>query len=80
MRRNKKPEELPEEETKRPFECISMDGFKTEKGESGLVLIDKHTEFIWAGKVGDIETGTALKIKSVLDETMGPITYILSKK
>ena len=66
MRRNKEPEDLPEEETKRPFECISMDGFKTASGESGLALIDNHTGFIWARKVGDIEAGTALKIRNVL--------------
>ena len=32
-RRNKKPDDLPEEETSRPYECISMDSFKTEAGE-----------------------------------------------
>ena len=79
MRKNKEPEELPEEESKRPFECIFMDGFKTAAGESGITIIDKHTGFIWARKVGDIETGTALKIKAALDETMGPNIYFIKK-
>lgn len=72
QRRNKEPEKLPEEETTRPYQCITMDGFKTEYGEHGLVLVDKHTGFIWCRKVGNLETGTAEKIQRVLEETMGP--------
>ena len=68
MKKNKKPEDLPEEETKRSFECISMDGFKTNAGEYGLAVIDRHTGHIWARKTGDKATGTARVMKKVLQE------------
>ena len=59
MNKTKKLDDLPEDETTRPYECISMDGFPTDGGENGLALIDRHTGFIWARKTGDIKTGTA---------------------
>ena len=79
MRRNKEPEKLPEEETRRPYESISMDIFKSEAGEHGIAIIDRHTGFIWCRKTGNTETGTALKIRYILDETMGPNIYSISK-
>ena len=66
MDKNKKPDYIPEEETTRPFKCISMDGFHTDRGENGLAVIDKHTGFIWAVKTGDQATGTAHKIMAIL--------------
>ena len=48
MDKNKKLEDLPEEETTRAFECISIDGFHTDGGENGLAIIDRHTGFLWA--------------------------------
>ena len=59
MDRNKKLDHLPEDETKLPYECISMDGFHTPAGENGLAIIDRHTRYVWAEKTGDIATGTA---------------------
>ena len=79
MRRNKEPEELPEEETKRTFECIFMDDFTTAGGENGLALIDKHTGFVWAWKVGVLKTGTTRIIRNTLDETMWPNMYIIKR-
>ena len=70
-KKNKEPEELPEEETCRNYECISMDGFETNAKEHGLAIIDRHTGFVWARKTGDMNTGTAAKMKSVLHETVG---------
>ena len=46
MDKNKKLPDLPEEETKRAFECIFMDGFHTDAGENGTAIIDRHTGFI----------------------------------
>ena len=71
MKKNKKPKDLPEEETSRSYECISMDGFETDAGEHGLAVIDRHTGFIWARKAGDKATGTARVMKKVLNETIG---------
>ena len=78
-RRNKKPADLPEEETSRPYECISMDSFKTEAGEWALAIIDKHTGFIWCRKTSNTEIGTAAKIEQILDETMGPNIFLIKK-
>ena len=38
MDKNKKLDDLPEDETTRPFECISMDGFHTDGEENGLEI------------------------------------------
>ena len=38
MQRNKELPPLPEEETTRPFECITMDGFQTNTGEHGIAI------------------------------------------
>ena len=38
MDKNKKTADLPEDETKMPFECISKDGFQTYAGEHGLAI------------------------------------------
>ena len=51
MDKNRKLPDLPEDETKAVFECISMDGFHTDGGENGLAVIDRHTGFIWAKKL-----------------------------
>ena len=72
MERNKKPPELPEDETYRPFECICMDGFQTAAGEHGLAIVDRHTGFTWCKKTGDMRTGTASVIKNILFEVLGP--------
>ena len=52
MDKNKKPEELPEDETSMPYECISIDGFQTEAGEHGLAVVDRHTGNVWCRKTG----------------------------
>merc|ERR1712237_22440 len=65
MDKNKKLPDLPEEETKRKFECISMDGFHTDGGENGLAVIDRHTGYVWARKTGNIKTGTARVILGI---------------
>ena len=70
MKVNKEPEELPEEETCRPFECISMDGFETDSKEHGLAVIDRHTGYVWARNTGEMNTGTARKMKQVIQETV----------
>ena len=59
MDKNKKLEDLPDDETTRPFECISMDIFTTDGGENGLAIIDRHSGYIWARKTGDKATDTA---------------------
>ena len=55
-----------EDETKLPFECISMDGFHTPAGENGLAIINRHTGYVWAEKNGDITTGTADIVMDIL--------------
>ena len=46
MKKNKDPEELPEEETCRAYECISMDGFETmEKNMAWQSLTDTLVSF-----------------------------------
>ena len=47
MNKNKKLDELPEDETKLAYECISMDGFKTDANEHGLAIVDQHTGYVW---------------------------------
>ena len=79
MKRNKKPEDIPDEETTQPFECISMDGFHTDGGENGLAIIDKHTGYIWAEKTGDRATGTARQILEILLKSIGPAIYLVKK-
>ena len=79
MDRNKKLEDIPEEETQRAFECISMDGFHTDGGENGLAIVDRHTGFLWARKTGDTATGTAQKIMTILISTLGPAIYVVKK-
>ena len=79
MKRNKKPDDIPDEETTRPYECISMDGFHTDAGENGIAIIDKHTGYIWAEKTGDKETGTARKVLEILLKCIGPAIYLVKK-
>ena len=50
MDKNKKLEDLPEDETKMAYKCISMDGFKTPFGEHGLAIVDRHTGYTWCKK------------------------------
>jgi len=52
QRRNKAPEKLPQEETSRPYECITMDHFLSDAGEWCLLIVDKHTGFVWLRKTG----------------------------
>ena len=75
----KKPAELPEDETSRPFECISMDGFQTVAGEHGLAIVDRHTGFTWCKKTGDMRTGTARVIKNILFEVLGPALWTIDR-
>ena len=44
--KTKKMDDLPEDETKLPFECISMDGYHTCANENGLAIIDRHTGYV----------------------------------
>ena len=79
MDKNKKLDDLAEDETTRAFECISMDGFHTDGGENGLAVIDRHTGFIWAEKTGDTATGTASVIMSILIRILGPAIYLVKR-
>ena len=45
MDKNKRPEDLPEDETSHAFECITMDIFQSEAGEHGLAIADRHTGY-----------------------------------
>ena len=57
-----------------------MDGFETfaPNKEHGLAIIDRHTSFVWARKSGDMNTGTTLKMKQILQETVG--SYMIHVK
>ena len=66
MDKNKKPADLPEDETCMPHECISMDGFQTYSGEHGLAIIDRHTGYVWCEKSGDRTSGTAQNMYDIL--------------
>ena len=79
MDKNKKLPDLPEEETKRKFECISMDGFHTDGGEHGLAVIDRHTGYVWARKTGNIKTGTARVILGILMDIFGAALYAVKR-
>jgi hypothetical protein len=79
MDKNKKLEDLPEEETTRAFECISMDGFHTDGGENGLAIIDRHTGFTWARKTGNKATGTASVVMAILQDILGPALYSVKR-
>ena len=48
------------------YECISMDGFKTEANEHGLAIVDRHTGHVWCEKTGKTETGTARVIFAII--------------
>ena len=52
-----------------------MDGFHTPAGENGLAIIDRHTGYIWAEKTGDIATGTANVVWSILIRLLRPGIY-----
>ena len=75
MDKNKKLDDLPEDETETAFECISMDGFHTDGGENGIAIIDRHAGYIWARKTGDRATGSAKVIMSILQDIFGPALY-----
>ena len=47
MQNNKKLEDLPEDETTKPWECISMDIFETDMKEHALAMVDRHTGYVW---------------------------------
>merc|ERR1712105_424075 len=79
MDKNKKLPDLPEEETTRKCECISMDGFHTDGGENGLAVIDRHTGYVWARKTGNIKTGTANVIMDILIDIFGAALYSVKK-
>ena len=79
MDKNKKLADLPEDETTRGFECISMDGFDTDGGENGVAIIDRHTGYIWAEKTGDTATGTTKIIMSILVRILGPSLYLVKR-
>ena len=79
MKKNKKQERLPEDETSYPFECISMDIFKSEAGEHGLAIGDRHTDYVWCRKTGDKGTGTAEEVLQFLQETLGAGIYFVKR-
>ena len=79
QRKNKEPEKLPQEETTRPYECITMDHFYSDAGEWCLLIVDKHTGFVWLRKTGTQKIGTAEEVERVLDETMGPNIFSIRK-
>ena len=79
QRKNKEPEKLPQEETTRPYECITMDHFFSDAGEWCLLIVDKHTGFVWLRKTGNQKIGTAEEVEKVLDETMGPNIFSIKK-
>ena len=47
MRKNQKLPDLPEDETTRPYECISIDIFETFKKEHALAIIDRPRKQFW---------------------------------
>ena len=53
MDKNKKLEDLSEDETTKPYECISMDIFETDMKEHALAIMDRHTGFVWCKKTGN---------------------------
>ena len=53
MRKNKTLPDLPEDETTKPFECVSIDIFETFTKEHALAIIDRHTGYVWCRKTGD---------------------------
>ena len=79
MDKNKKLDYLPEDETERAFECISMDGFHTDGGKNGIAIIDRHTGYIWARKTGDRAIGSAKVIMSILQDIFGPVRYSVKR-
>ena len=79
MRKNQKLPDLPEDETTRPYECISIDIFETPKKEHALAIIDRHTGYVWCKKTGDKNTGTAREILHILKELFGPAFYWIDR-
>ena len=79
MDKNKKLDDLPEDETTRAFQCISMDGFHMDGEENGLAIIDRHTGYIWARKTGDKATGTASVILSILEQCLSSSLYLVDR-
>ena len=79
MQKNKKLADLPEDETTRPWECISIDIFETYLKEHALAIIDRHTGFVWCKKTGNKNTGTAREILQILMETFGGAFYWVNR-
>ena len=79
MRKNATLPDLPEEETRMSFECISLDGFKSYSKEHGLAVIDRHTGFIWCRKTGNKNTGTAKEILKILKDIFGPAIHWIKR-
>lgn len=60
---NKRPEPLLKEEADFPFQKLAMDIAETYKSkEHFLVIVDRYSGYVWAGKTGNKETGTSNKI------------------
>ena len=79
MRKNKALPDLPEDETTRPLECVSIDIFETWAKEHGLAVIDRHTGFVWCRKTGNKNTGTAEEILKILKQMFGPAVYWIKR-
>ena len=80
MQANKRPADLPEEESEYPFQKISMDIAETDnKKEHILVITDRFTGYIWVEKTGNRQTGTAEVILATLIKKIGAGLFLVEK-
>ena len=80
MQANKKPADLPEEESEYPFQKLSMDIAETDnKKEHILEITDRFTGYIWVEKTGNKQTGIAEVILDTLIEKIGTGLFLVEK-
>ena len=80
MRANKRPKDLPEEESEYPFQKLSMDIAETDdKKEHILVITDRFTGYICVEKTGNRQTGTAEVIIDTLIKKNGAGLFMVEK-